>query len=98
MDQQFRHKILAEVTASLPDPLEATPAQYINVLHMLFHKGDFEMVAKIIYECVKRGQKEIAYTLALEISEMHGFNKKVLSTIPIESELEAERKILEDII
>lgn len=29
---------------------------------------------------------------------MHGFNKKVLSAIPIENGLEAERKVLEDII
>jgi hypothetical protein len=30
-------------------------------------KGDYEIVSKIIYELVKRGEKEIAYTLALEV-------------------------------
>lgn len=65
---------------------------------MLQIKGDYEIVSKIIYELVKRGEKEIAYTLALEVSEIHGFNKKVLASIPIEAEFEAERKILSDII
>ena len=36
--------------------------------------------------------------MALEVSEMHAFNKKVLSAIPIENEMEADRKILEDIL
>jgi hypothetical protein len=35
---------------------------------------------------VKRKQLEIAYTLALEVSEMHGFNLKVAKAIPIEVE------------
>jgi hypothetical protein len=38
-----------------------------------------------VYDLLKNGQKEIAYTLALEVSEMNGFNKKVLAAIPIES-------------
>lgn len=75
-----------------------SPQQYINVLQILYSKGDFEAVSRIIYDCLKTNQKEIAYTLALEVSEMHGFNKKVLASIPIEAEMENERKVLETIL
>jgi hypothetical protein len=34
----------------------------------------------------------------LEVSEWHGFNKKVLSAIPIENGMEEERKVLEQLI
>jgi hypothetical protein len=67
-------------------------------LQVLGVKGDYEAVSKIIYDCVKRGELEIAYTLALEVSEMHGFNKKVLSNIPIEAEFEERRSTLANII
>ena len=63
-----------------------SPNQYLNLLQLLQIKGDYEIVSKIIYELVKKGEKEIAYTLALEVSEIHGFNKKVLASIPIEAE------------
>lgn len=36
--------------------------------------------------------------MALEVSEWHGFNKKVLSAMPIESGFEEERKTIESII
>ena len=36
--------------------------------------------------------------LALEVSEMHGFSRRVLEGIPIEVEWESDRKILSDII
>jgi hypothetical protein len=55
LPQNFKTQILAEIAASLPDPLNATPTQYINLLHLLYIKNDFEVVAKIIYESVKRG-------------------------------------------
>ena len=67
-------------------------------MQVLGVKGDYEAVSKIIYDCVKRGELEIAYTLALEVSEMHGFNKKVLSNIPIEAEFEERRSTLANII
>jgi len=56
--------------------------QYLNLLQLLYVKGDYELASKVIYELVKRGEKEIAYTLALEVSEIHGFNRKVLAAIP----------------
>ncbi len=31
-------------------------------------RGDYENVARIIYELVGRGETEVAYTLALEVS------------------------------
>lgn len=65
---------------------------------MLQIKGDYENVARVIYELVKQGDKEIAYSLALEVSEINCFNKKVLDAIPVEPEFEAERKVLTDII
>jgi len=34
----------------------------------------------------------------LEISEIHGFNKKVLANIPIEAEFAAQREVLAQII
>ena len=105
IDISFRAIILANVTNQLcftnqcnPLIYVVTPSQYINILQVLYAKGDFENASRLIYECLKNKHKEVAYTLALEVSEMHGFNKKVLSAIPIESEMEAERKVLEDII
>jgi len=67
----------------------AEPTQYMNLLQLLQIKGDYENIAKAIYELIKRGEREIAYTLALEVSEINGFNKKVLDAIPVEPELEA---------
>ena len=55
LPQNFKTHILAEIAASLPDPMNATPTQYINLLHLLYIKNDFALVAKIIYESVKRG-------------------------------------------
>ena len=59
------------------------PAHYLNLLQVLQIKGDYENVARVIYELIKKGDKEIAYTLALEVSEINGFNKKVLDSIPV---------------
>lgn len=65
----FKTHILAEMVANLPADLsKATPSQYISLLQMLYVKGDFEIVAKIIYDCVKRNEREISYTLALEVA------------------------------
>ncbi len=69
----------------MPERFEK-PEQYINLLLVLGIKGDYETVSKIIYDCMRRKEEAIAYTLALEVSEMHGFNKKVLANIPIETE------------
>ena len=33
------------------------PNQYLNLLQMLQIKGDYENVAKVIYELVKRGER-----------------------------------------
>ena len=55
----------------------------MNLLQVLQIKGDYENVARVIYELIKKGDKEIAYTLALEVSEINGFNKKVLDSIPV---------------
>lgn len=74
------------------------PSQYLNLLQILQVKGDYENVARIIYELIKKDEKEIAFTLALEISEIHGFNKKVLDAIPVEPEFEAQRKVLSEVI
>ena len=41
------------------------PAQYLNLLQLLQLKDDYENVARIIYELVKRDQREIGFTLAL---------------------------------
>jgi len=76
----------------------AEPTQYMNLLQLLQIKGDYENIAKVIYELIKRGEREIAYTLALEVSEINGFNKKVLDAIPVEPKLEVQRKALADII
>ena len=76
----------------------AEPTQYMNLLQLLQIKGDYENIAKAIYELIKRGEREIAYTLALEVSEINGFNKKVLDAIPVEPKLEVQRKALADII
>lgn len=84
IDISFRNPILDLVVKRLPEKF-SSPAQYISVVHLLQVKGDYEAVSKIIYDCTKRGELEIAYTLALEISEIHGFNKKVLANIPIEA-------------
>lgn len=62
-----------------------TANEYLNILQILYAKGDYESASRLIYECLKSNQKEIAYTLALEVSEWHGFNKKVLSAMPIEN-------------
>jgi len=76
----------------------AEPTQYMNLLQLLQIKGDYENIAKAIYELIKRGEREIAYTLALEVSEINGFNKKVLDAIPVGPKLEVQRKALADII
>lgn len=81
-----------------PSDLVEEPAQYLNLLQILQIKGDYENAAKAIYELVKRGEKEIAYTLALEVSEINGFNSKVLEAIPVEPGFENERKVLNNII
>jgi hypothetical protein len=41
------------------------PNQYLNLIQILQIKGDYENAAKLIYELIKKGEKEIAYTLAL---------------------------------
>jgi len=41
------------------------PSQYLNLIQLLNFKGDYENVARIIYELVRKGDLEIAYTLAL---------------------------------
>jgi hypothetical protein len=97
IDISFRSKILELVVKRMPEKF-ASPAQYISLIQLLQVKGDYEAVSKIIYDCTKRGEFEIAYTLALEISEIHGFNKKVLANIPIESEFSIQRDILAQII
>jgi hypothetical protein len=97
LDVEFRNDILARVVERIP-ATGLSPSQYLNLLQVLQIKGDYETVSQIIYELVKKGEKEVAYTLALEVSEIHGFNKKVLASIPIEADYEAERKILADII
>jgi 26S proteasome regulatory subunit N2 len=97
LEVEFRKDILARVAERIP-PNGLSPAQYMNLLQVLQVKGDYETVSQLIYELVKKGEKEVAYTLALEVSEIHGFNKRVLASIPIEAEYEAERKILADII
>ena len=91
-DISFRDTILEIVTKQLCFSNQCiyihnvvTPSQYINILQVLYAKGDYENASRLIYECLKNNRKEIAYTLALEVSEMHGFNKKVLSAIPIEN-------------
>ena len=96
IDISFRGVILETVTKQLSFSNQCnifhnlvTPNQYINILQILYAKGDFENASRLIYECLKNNKKEIAYTLALEVSEMHGFNKKVLSAIPIENEMES---------
>lgn len=61
-------------------------------------RGDYENVARIIYELVGRGETEVAYTLALEVSQINGFNKKVLEAIPVQPDWETQRKVLADII
>ena len=33
------------------------PTQYLNLLQLLQIKGDYENVAKVIYELVKRGER-----------------------------------------
>ena len=38
------------------------PNQYLNLIQILQIKGDYENAA---YELIKKGEKEIAYTLAL---------------------------------
>ena len=85
IDVNYRTQILDKLIKRMPEKFtQAT--QYINLLTVLGVKGDYEAVSKIIYDCAKRGELAIAYTLALEVSEIHGFNKKVLSNIPIEAE------------
>jgi hypothetical protein len=83
LELEFRKDILSRVVESIPSEGFASPSQYLNLLQLLQIKGDYEIVSKIIYELVKKGEKEIAYTLALEVSEIHGFNKRVLASIPI---------------
>lgn len=68
--------------------------QYINLVIMFKYNNDYETVSGIIYELVKRKEVEIAFTLALEVSEMHGFNLKVANAIPVEVEFEKERRDL----
>lgn len=87
LDIDFRNAILTKVVERVP-LTGLTPSQYINILQVLQIKGDYEIVSRIIYELVKSGEKEVAYTLALEVSEIHGFNKKVLASIPIEPDFE----------
>lgn len=60
-----------------------TPNQYINMMILFKSNNDYETVSKLIYECVKKRELEIAYTLALEVGEMHGFNHKVAAALPI---------------
>jgi hypothetical protein len=65
LDLEFRKDILAKVVERIPLEGFSSPNQYLNLFQLLQIKGDYEIVSKIIYELVKRGEKEIAYTLAL---------------------------------
>lgn len=100
MDPEFRQKVLTEIsqkkmTEGIVDSYVATtPMQYINLVIMFKYNDDFATVSSIIYELIKRKELEIAYTLALEVSEMHGFNAKVAEAIPIEVGFEKERRDL----
>lgn len=61
---EFRKDILARVAERIP-ATGLSPSQYLNLLQVLQIKGDYETVSQIIYELVKKGEKEVAYTLAL---------------------------------
>ena len=36
---------------------KVSPQQYISILQILYVKGDYESVSKIIYDCLKNNQK-----------------------------------------
>lgn len=95
---KFRKSILDIISDKITHSTLNNEYQYLNTIQILYIKGDYENASKIIYDCLKDGKKELAFSLALEVSEMHGFNKKVLSAIPIESEFEEDRKILTGLI
>lgn len=90
--------MLDAITEKLSFPGKFSASEYINILQILYAKGDYESASRLIYECLRSNQKEVAYTLAHEVSEWHGFNKKVLSAMPIENEMQEERKVIEGLI
>mgnify|MGYP000962591936 FL=1 len=100
MEPEFKHKVLVEISQKKMSEGKrkaysaTTPIQYINLVIMFKYNDDFATVSALIYELVKRKELEIAYTLALEVSEMHGFNSKVAKAIPIEVGFEKERRDL----
>lgn len=55
LDLEFRRDILDRVTEKIPLERVHTPNQYLNLLQILQIKGDYEIIAKIIYELVKKG-------------------------------------------
>lgn len=75
-----------------------TPMQYINMMILFKCNDDYETVSRLIYECIKKKELEIAYTLALEVGEMQGFNHKVVASLPIEVGFEKERSNLKFIL
>ena len=97
LEVDFRGAILGQVVERMP-PKFSNSTQYLSMLQLLQVKGDNEAVSKLIYDLVKGGERETAFMLALEVSEMHGFSRRVLEGIPIEEGWEEERRMLGEII
>jgi hypothetical protein len=55
IDLSFRNSILELIVKRIPENF-SSPTQYINLIHVLQVKGDYEAVSKIIYDCTKRGE------------------------------------------
>ena len=83
LEHKFKLELAHEINSKFSKVLEGTPTpqQLVNVFIFEKHVDDHEHVGKLITHTLANSQKELAYTIALEVSEINGFSNLVLESI-----------------
>lgn len=83
LEFKFKQELAHEINGKFSKILEGTPTpqQLINVLVFEKHVDNHQAVGKLITHALHHKQREVAYTIALETSEITGFSQLVLESI-----------------
>lgn len=101
LEYKFKQELAHEINAKFEKVFQGnpTPQQLINVFIFEKHVDDHQHVGKLITHTLLNKQKEVAYTIALEVSEINGFTQLVLEAISDElSEFPEEKAKLTRIL